>query len=74
MNIIFVQARLPCQCCFSRTFVNCRAFDIGNPLKEENRDAVCMVKELPFSPETIDLAFGKRLLSHICFRTIEMIS
>ena len=42
---------------------------LGRQLKEEeeeeeNREAVCMVEELPFSQESMDLAFGN------CFRLI----
>ena len=47
---------------------------------------MCMVEELPFSQETMDLTFGKRLfyfflfaekwrsLFHICFLTIKIIT
>jgi len=38
---------------------------LGRQLKEEeeqeNREAVCMVEELPFSQESMDLAFGNCL-------------
>ena len=55
-------------------------------MKEENGEAVCMMEELPFSQETIDLAFAKRLFFflffftgkrfsfYICFQTIEITS
>lgn len=44
-------------------FVKFRAFDRGIAWKEENGEAVCMVEELTFSQDTMDLAFGKRLFS-----------
>ena len=47
-------------------FVKFRAFDRGIAWKEENGEAVCMVEELPFSQDTMDLAFGKRLFSFFC--------
>ena len=44
-------------------FVKFRAFDRGIAWKEKNGEAVCMVEELPFSQDIMDLAFGKRLFS-----------
>ena len=32
-------------------------FKLDFALNEENRKAVCMVEEIPFSQDTIDLAF-----------------
>lgn len=48
----------------------------GIASKGENGEAVYVLEWLPFSLETIDLAFGKclRLISHICFQTIEITS
>ena len=45
-------------------FVKFRAFDRGIAWKEENGEAVCMVEELPFSQDTMDLAFWNCLFSH----------
>ena len=42
-------------------FVKFRAFNRGNGLKEENEEAVCVVEELPFSQDTMDLASEKYL-------------
>lgn len=39
-------------------FVKFRAFDRGIAWKEENGEAVCIVQELPFSQDNMDLAFG----------------
>ena len=84
VNIISVQTRLPCHCCFSRTFVDCRAFNRNIALKEDNGEAVCGVEVLPFSQGTIDLALRKRLFFffaekrrfsfYICFRKNEITS
>ena len=36
-------------------------FKLDSVLSEQNGEAVCMVEELPFSQDTIDLTFGKSL-------------
>ena len=36
-------------------------FKLDVTLNEENGEAVCMVEELPFSQDTMDLAFGNCL-------------
>ena len=51
MSVVFVQARLPCRCCFSRAICDCRDLNRGVALKEEHGEAVWMLKYLPFSQD-----------------------